>query len=221
MKSMRVARAWAIAALVALTGCSGSSTTVSESASVVTVGATTSGVDPPTQPTTTTESIATVIPETTSTASTASTTTVPVESQVSADYRTLYDAYWVCLRAPAACDPSALTASVGPARAALTKTVTDLVSGGLFVGSEDSGYVVVESVAIVGSTSATVSSCWWDTGVLYGPPTNAGGAPGIINNLQVASRFATTMAFENGRWMMSEETRTDRVEGRNTCPPES
>lgn len=139
---------------------------------------------------------------------------------MTAAYLELYDAYWACLRAPELCDPIQLTASVGPARAALTKTVTDLVAGGLFVGDDDPGYVVVESVAIVDPATAVVSSCWWDTGVLYGPPATAGGEPIVINNLQVTSRFETTMALEGGRWLTSEEKRTERVEGENQCPLE-
>ena len=160
--------------------------------------------------------------DTTSTSSTvlATTTTIATEAQVKADYLTLYDAYWTCLRTPQSCDPAALTASVGPARAALTKTVDDLVNGGLFAGADDPGYVVVESVELSGPTTAVVSSCWWDTGVLYGPPAKAGGDPVVVNNLQVTSRFDTTMELEGGRWLTSEEKRTERVEGQNKCPPE-
>ena len=136
-----------------------------------------------------------------------------------AAYLRLYDAYWTCLRSPKTCDPTALTASTGPARAALTKTVQDLVSGGLFAGAEDVGYVVVEGVKVTGPSSVVVSSCWWDTGVLYGPPAKAGGAPIIVNNVQATSKFETTMALESGRWLTSEENRTLHVEGQNQCPP--
>lgn len=115
----------------------------------------------------------------------------------------------------------ALTASVGPAREALTKTVADLISGGLFVGDEDPGYQVVESIDFSDSTTAVVVSCWWDTGVLYGPPAQPGGPPLIINNLQVTSRFGSTMKLAGGRWLVSEEQRISRVEGANECPPES
>ena len=158
----------------------------------------------------------------TSTSSTvlATSTTIATEGQVKADYLTLYDAYWTCLRTPQSCDPAALTAPVGPARAALAKTVNDLVSGGLFAGPDDPGYVVVESVELSGPTTAVVSSCWWDTGVLYGPPATAGGDPVVVNNLQVTSRFHTTLELEGGTWLTSEEKRTERVEGENRCPPE-
>lgn len=133
-------------------------------------------------------------------------------------YLRLYDAYWACLRSPKTCAPTALTASVGPARAALTKTVQDLVTGGLFAGADDVGYVVVEGVKMNGPSSAVVSSCWWDTGVLYGPPAKAGGPPIVVNNVQATSKFETTMALENGQWLTSEEKRTVHVEGHNQCP---
>ena len=140
---------------------------------------------------------------------------------VEADYRRLYDQYWVCLRSPVECDPSALTASVGPARAALTKTLGDMVTGELFAGNEDPGYVVVEAVDLSDPTTALVTSCWWDTGVLYGPPAKLGGPPLVLNNLKATSRFETTMTLESGRWLTSQERRVSRVEGQNLCPPES
>jgi hypothetical protein len=211
-------RAWGSAVLAAgliaaLGACSDSSDGSADSTSVEDSVATSSTSVPATS-----SSLATTS-STSSTATTVPPTTVPVEDTVTVAYLELYDAYWACLRAPELCDPTQLTASIGPARAALTKTVTDLVTGGLFVGDDDQGYVVVESVAIVDPATAVVSSCWWDTGVLYGPPATAGGDPVVINNLQVTSRFETTMALEGGRWLTSEEKRTERVEGENQCPP--
>lgn len=214
-------RAWNAAAsaatmVAALGACSNSggsltSTNVSSSVSTApTVGSTTS--------TTSTSAPATTDASTTTLAPT--TAAVPVDAQVEADFLALYDAYWSCLRSPKDCDPTTLTASVGPARAALTKTVNDLVTGGLFAGPEDPGYVVVQSITIAGPTTATVTYCAWDIGVLYGPPAQPGGAPVVVNNLKVTSRFETTMALEGGKWLTSEEKRIERVEGENLCPPE-
>ena len=218
-------RAWKAAAsaatmIAALGACSNSgdsSTSTTASSSVSTA--------PTVAPTTsTTSTTSTSTPATTSASTTTTlaptTTAVPVDAQVKADFLALYDAYWTCLRSPKDCDPTKLTASVGPARAALTKTVNDLVTGGLFAGSEDPGYVVVQSITVAGATTATVTYCAWDTGVLYGPPAKPGGAPVVVNNLQVTSRFETTMVLEGGRWLTSEEKRTERVEGENRCPPE-
>ena len=218
-------RAWKAAAsaatmIAALGACSSSgdsSTSTTASSSVSTAPT----VAPTTSTTSTTSTSAPATPPASTTTTTAPTTTaVPVDAQVKADFLALYDAYWSCLRSPKDCDPTKLTASVGPARAALTKTVNDLVTGGLFAGTEDPGYVVVQSITVAGPTTATVTYCAWDTGVLYGPPAKPGGAPVVVNNLQVTSRFETTMVLEGGRWLTSEEKRTERVEGENRCPPE-
>ncbi|MGD9792057.1 MAG: hypothetical protein AB7V43_01145 [Acidimicrobiia bacterium] len=163
----------------------------------------------------------TALAQLTTVATTAATAAVLPDAQVRADYLQLHEAYSTCLRAPTSCDPSALTASVGPARGALSTTIKDMVSGGLFAGADDPGYAVVEKVDVTGPTTAVVSSCWWDTGVLYGPPAKAGDPPIIVNNLQVTSRFDTTMVLENGHWRTSEEKRTERAEGENRCPPGS
>ena len=216
-------RAWKAAAsaagmLAVLAGCSGGSNGAVDPTVTATSPAESSTTVPSTKPTQVPTSTTAPPPTTTSAAPT--TTAAPPEPQVRTDYLRLYDAYWACLRSPSTCDPSTLTSTVGTARAALTKTVTDLVSGGLAIGSEDPGYVVVESVTLNGPTTALVTSCWWDTGVLYGPPAQVGGAPIIINDLKVTSRFETTMTFEGDRWLTSEEKRVGRVEGVNQCPPE-
>ena len=225
-------RAWKAAAsaatmLAALAGCSSGSDGASETSSVLvtttvspstTAPVSSSSSSSTTAPTSTSTTASSVAPTTTTTVAT--TTTVTAEEQVETDYRELYEQYWICLRSPAACDPSQLTASVGPARAALTKTLGDLVAGDLFAGDEDPGYLVIESVDVMDPATAVVASCWWDTGVLYGPPAQPGGPPLIINDLQATSRFETTMIFEGGRWLTSEERRVSRVEGENQCPPE-
>ena len=205
-----------IAALGACSNSGGSSTSTTASSSVSTA--------PTVAPTTSTSTTSTSSPATTAASTTTtlapSTTAPPADAQVKADFLAVYDAYWACLRSPKDCDPTKLTASVGPARAALTKTVNDLVTGGLFAGTEDPGYVVVQTITVAGPTTVTVTYCAWDTGVLYGPPAKPGGAPVVVNNLQVTSRFETTMVLEGGRWLTSEEKRTERVEGENRCPPE-
>ena len=233
-------RAWKVAAsaavmLAALSACRGGSGGTSDASSAIvttTIPASTSAPVTPSSATTSTISASTTVGTTTSldppttttttttTMATSTTTGVP-QALVEEDYRQLYKQYWVCLRSPAACDPSALTASVGPARAALMKTLGDMVSGELFAGDEDPGYLIVESVDLSDATTALVTSCWWDTGVLYGPPAQPGGPPLILNDLKATSLFETTMILEDGRWLTSKEQRVSRVEGENQCPPES
>ena len=48
-----------------------------------------------------------------------------------------------------------------------------LVDRGRYVGEEDPGYYVIESITVgPDGTTAEVVSCWWSTGVLYGPPVD-------------------------------------------------
>lgn len=172
----------------------------------------------------------TSVPATSSTSSTTSTTTatsipppttVALELQVRDSYSAAYVSYWACLREPDACDPAAFTASTGTARGNLTDAVNQLRSSDLKVGPDDFGYMVIEGVSVDPSgQTAQVQACWWDTGVVYGPPATEGGDPVVVNNLQVTSRFDTTMVLEDGEWRINEEVRTARVEGVNECPPE-
>ena len=208
-----------VAALAACSGSGGSSdpTTIASSSSTSTSVVPSTSAQTTTSTTSTSSTTSPAVSKTTATP----TTTVTAEAQVSAAYLTAYGGYWACLRDPKTCDPTSLTASTGPARATLTDAVNKLRSSDLKVGPEDFGYVVIESGVVDGSSrSATVKSCWWDTGVVYGPPAKAGGNPIVVNNLQVTSRFDTTLVLESGEWRISQETRTDRVEGVNQCPPE-
>ena len=213
-------RAWKAAAsaatmIAALGACSSRSsrtadpTTATAPGSTSTVTATTAAVT--TSAATTTSS--------TSTTAAVTTTTAVVAEQVRGAYTAAYNGYWKCLRDPTACDPSSLTASTGPARAKLTDAVNQLRSSDLKVGPDDFGYMVIEGVTVdAGGQSAKVKACWWDTGVVYGPPATAGGDPIVVNNLKVTSRFETTMVLEASQWRISEEVRTGRVEGVNQCP---
>ena len=213
--------------LSAIVSCGGTHGAVSPSTSGPDSTSAPSTVVPPTATVTVRETSTTALATTSTTSSTTSTATAPTvaagptEPVLAASYLSFVEGYRVCLRAPTKCDPAVLTASAGPARASLTKTLADLVAGGFYMGDEDAGTVVVEAVKISGPTTVMVSSCWWDTGVLYGPPAQSGGPPLIINDLQATSRFETTMTLEGGRWLTSEERRVSRVEGENQCPPES
>jgi hypothetical protein len=139
---------------------------------------------------------------------------------VTAAYLGGQDAYVACVRVPTACDPAALTAAQGPARAALEKTVADLKAGGLHLGPDDPGYAVVEKVQVDPSGNrAVLNVCIWDTGVLYGPPAQPGGPDVVVNNLQVSKREQVTMHLEGGQWRTGEEVGLERNEGVNKCPP--
>jgi hypothetical protein len=202
---------WTLAVLFAVGGCSsdnsGSPTTTASS-----TAASSSTTAPPTATTTSAPPTSATTP--------ATTTAQPVESQVTAAYLARQDAYVACVRAPASCDPTALTAAQGPARADLTKTVADLKAGGLHLGPDDPGYVVVEGVQVdPGGQRAVLMVCGWDTGVLYGPPAQPGGPDVVVNNLQVSKRLQVTMYLEDRAWKLGEEKGLERNEGVNKCPP--
>jgi hypothetical protein len=227
------AAAWAATIVAVLGACSSTgrssapTTAFLPSRTSSTLEASTSVPTTNTTNTTTTDSSSTTSKttssNTTSTTTSSTTTVAPTtteEVQVRAAYLSAYDDYWVCLRDPTGCDPTTLTASSGPARATLTDAVNKLRSSDLKVGPDDVGYVVIDSVIFDSSShNATVKSCWWDTGVVYGPPAKIGGDPIAVNNLQVTSRFDTTLVLESGVWRISREVRTGRTEGVNQCPP--
>jgi hypothetical protein len=156
------------------------------------------------------------------TAASTTTSTVPADQAVSTAYTSYVAGYWVCLRAPNACDASTLTAAGSSARQNLTKTVSDLRNGKLHIGADDVGYTVIESVVIDPvSQRATVVTCNWDTAVLYGPPIKDGEPEVVVNNKQSTSRLESVLYLDAGVWKLGEERRIERVEGTNTCPPAS
>ncbi len=98
--------------------------------------------------------------------------TPTVEEQIAADYQLIYDGYWACLRAPLNCDMSWLVAGSGSEQA-MNNTMQALADRGRYVGEEDPGYFVIESITVgPDGTTAEVVSCWRSTGVLYGPPVD-------------------------------------------------
>jgi len=235
---MRCSRRWARClpvVLAGLLGCSGKTTSTTAGATTtearVTAAASTAR-DSSTSSSTTTSTTVVVATTTTTTTSTTSPTTSPgtttltsivvshtVEDDVRSAYRASYDAYWACLRAPATCEPASVTAVQGPARASLSAAVNQLLKSSLHVGPDDVGYMVIEAVTVdAAARQADVKSCWWDTGVVYGPPTLTGGPDSVINNKQVTSRFDSTLYLEDGVWKVGAEKRVDRVEGVNQCP---
>ena len=55
----------------------------------------------------------------------------------------------------------------------MINTMQALADRGRYVGEEDPGYYVIESITVgADGTTAEVVSCWWSTGVLYGPPVD-------------------------------------------------
>ena len=217
---MRTTRALLAALLVLAAACSKSSAPSTPATSTI-VATTASSVA--TSTSTSTIVAPSTTPASTSTIAAATTTsTIPADQAAKAAYTTYVAGYWVCLRAPNACDATTLTASGSAARQNLTKTVADLRNGKLHIGADDVGYTVIESVVIDPvSQRAAVMTCNWDTAVLYGPPIKDGGPEVVVNNKQSTSRLESVMYLDGGVWKLGEERRIERVEGTNTCPPAS
>ena len=179
----------AVLLVVALSACSGGDDDASDDPTTTDVS------DPPpvtteaVEPTDPTDSPTTTDPTTTTNTSTTTSTTVPtptVEEQIAADYQLIYDGYWACLRAPLNCDLSWLVPGSGSEQAMIS-TMQALADRGRYVGEEDPGYYVIESITVgADGTTAEVVSCWSSTACLYGPPVDPS-SPGRLRTIQPPS----------------------------------
>ena len=218
-------RAIALLALAVAGACGGggkavTSSTVSLSPSSTAITTVSSPSTTPLPETTTGAS--TSSPVTTSATTTSS--TLAIEEQVRVAAARFYDYYWQCLRQPAACDPSVVSPPDSDAFRSLTKTAGDLVKGGFFVGAEDPGYMVIESIDQA-PDHVLVTSCWWLTAVLYGPPASPGGEPLVQNDTHGSSRQADQYVQRaDGSWALRHSdtlTPANADVGVNTCPAKS
>ena len=79
-----------------------------------------------------------------------------------------------------------------------------LVDRGRYVGDEDPGYFVIESITVgADGTTAEVVSCWWSTGVLYGPPVDPSRPVGPDNPATLVEQHA-------GQWSSDSTSSTRR-----------
>ena len=208
--------------LVVLASCSsdsdGESTTSSISVTTEVTVATTENADV----TSTTLADATASTDATATTDSPTTsTTVPVEEQVRAAAIASFDSYWQCLRAPAECDVAARTIAGSDAFNAFTRTIDDLVSGGLYVGPEDVGYMVIESIEPM-QDHTLVTSCWWSTGVLYVQPAVEGEPPVIQNNTPgtLRQKYEFVQDPADGQWKIRRGDVIEQFPQENRCAPE-
>jgi hypothetical protein len=220
----------ALVLVAALCGCSDDdasddATTTDVAVSMPVTSATqASDVTDPTQPP------VTAAPTATSTSTTTTTsTTVPtpsIEEQIASDYQLIYDGYWACLRAPLNCDVSWLVSGSGSAET-LQATMQALFDRGRYVGEEDPGYYVMESITVGldGITAETVS-CWRSTAILYGPPVDPSRPVGpdnpatLANNTPDSGRQLDRLRLVDARWRVEGSDRLDEGSDTNVCPPE-
>ena len=221
----RARRAAAVVLAIGLLAACGGARKAATSTTVSAPSATAASTTVPTRSTTSPPASTTAASTSASPVTTPATTTsstVPIEEQVRVAASRFYDYYWQCLRKPAECDPTVVDAPDSDAFHALTKTAADLVKGGFFVGAEDPGYMVIESVEQK-ADHVLVTSCWWLTAVLYGPPASPGGDPLVQNDTHGTSREADQFVqAADGTWKIRRgDTLTPATAdvGVNTCPP--
>ncbi|HEX4980128.1 MAG TPA: hypothetical protein VFV63_00435 [Ilumatobacteraceae bacterium] len=176
-----------------------------------------------------TEPPATAATTTTSTSTTTTSTTVPpptVEEQIAADYQLIYDGYWACLRAPLNCDMSWLVPGSG-GEEGMINTMQALVDRGRYVGEEDPGYYVIESITVGDDgRTAEVVSCWSLTGVLYGPPVDPSRPVGpdnpatLANNTPGSAIQTDQLALDDSQWRLDATTAYEPTSDVNQCPAE-
>ena len=167
-------------------------------------------------------SAATTAPPTTAAPSTTagvSSTTLSTTEEVRAA-ALAYNAFYVaCLRNPTACEPASGTAPDSDAFRALSTTVTQLRTGGFYVGQEDPGTTVIESIEPADGYTL-VTQCHYTTMVLYGPPASEGGPPVLQNNTAGTVREALKFVqLADGTWRMSRGDKLLDKAGVNECPP--
>ena len=143
---------------------------------------------------------------------------MPVADQVRAAAQAFVPYYVDCLRKPATCDVATFTAEGSDARSAATKTVADLARGGFFVGDEDPGYVVIDSI-VPRSDDVLVTTCEWSTMVLYGPPATPSGPPLVQNDTHGTTHIERQWVLEGGTWKIRRSDTTGTAVGVNECGP--
>lgn len=159
---------------------------------------------------------------TTTTEPPAPTTTQPsVEDQVRAAAFVAYDGYWECLRAPADCDTSSRTLPGSDAFNASTNGYDTMIEGGLFVGDEDPGYMVIESIEIK-DDHTLVTSCWRLTAVLYFQPPIEGQPPTVQNDREGWGRQTDEFVQDpdDNVWKIRRSDVGEQGVDSNGCPPE-
>lgn len=221
----------AVLLVVALGACSGDDDASDDPATTevsdppVTTTEAVDPTDPTDPPTTTATTTTTTISTTTSTTTVAAPT---VEEQIAADYQLIYDGYWACLRAPLNCDVSWEVAGTDSALA-MQATMQALADRGRYVGEEDPGYYVIESITVgPDGTTAEVVSCWRLTGVLYGPPVDpsrpvsADNPATLVNNTPGSARQTDRLVLgDSGAWQVESSNYYDEIAEVNQCDPEA
>lgn len=77
----------------------------------------------------------------------------------------------------------------------------------------------IEQVSIIDDTTAEVTSCTVDAGVVFSPGANPDGSDQIVNDDIVAYRNLLEIVFVEGVWLVDMGVRVDTWEGATECDP--
>jgi hypothetical protein len=204
--------------LFALVSCSGSAKSTSAVPALPTSSAPAATATTATTATAASTSVATTVsPATTST--TAAKTLEQVVAEAAAQN-------WMvdregCYLAMNTCDPTLFTPEGSVQRDMVTKVVTDSRAANLQMRTspDDPSYIVLKKVVLgPDRTTAEVTGCYWDTGVMFEPNDKATGGEIIYNDKKQSDDVILHMVLVGKRWLVSERTRTTTYEGFNSCP---
>ena len=205
--------AFAIAAVACNGGSSSSTASIPPETHPVPSTSTTTVVEGPNAPVPTVAGQPTVVA-----------TTVPVlepnvEAAIKKGVQDFFAAYMACGQAPAKCHASDFHSGQGTAVGQGTVYFQGLASRGEYFGPDLRGsYIVTQSVALEGATSAVTFSCWYDASTLLGP-IGANGQPTVLNDKIISVREKQLLFFDGADWKVGEAATVEDLGDGNKCPP--
>jgi uncharacterized protein YcfL len=211
---MKRSIAFAVAALV-VAGCSSDAASpvlTSDSVATTVPETTTSTSVPPSTSTSTTIAATTTLPPETTT-----TVSATPEDLIKEAVQTYAAAYHTCGLSPATCDSATFTALEGRSRQTIAELATAMSKQGLYFSTDTRGsHVSAKDVSLVSPTQAAVMLCWYDAGIVLGPP-GPDGLPTVVNDESGTSLYSLTLFLEDGTWRVAEQSQPVPVAPGDQC----
>jgi hypothetical protein len=181
--------------------------------------------------------IATTRPATTSAATTVAPSTIPaptttvapttttmsladLEKLVRQRHDELRADFRRCSAAPAACDPTSMTAAGSPVREKLTQSMRELVEKNWIVRRNETDPSISRVDAVVFNdkrTVATLKVCFWDSAITLQPNSGPNSEDIIVDDSKSSFDIQATMVFSDAKWFISEQEKLATYEGVNKC----
>ena len=204
--------------IIALTSCATSTRTAPATVETVAVTTTTAPITTtaPAPPVVTLPATTIPLPTTTTLKSLEDAIAASVVKNVTVDR-------WACFDAPATCDPTSFTPTVGDLRATVVKLLKESVDAKWRTrrSTDDISYLVVRSVKVAEDRqSAEVVACEWNTEVVFEPNAKVVGGEIPVNIDKRSNEARYNAVRDKDRWLVaSEETITAYPPEENRCPP--